>query len=563
MVKTIVMYKKMYYNTLDFWKEGIIMEKFLVFGHVNPDTDSVTASITLANLKRKLGINAEERVLGNINKETRYVLDYFKVKEPRYLNDTKLRIKDMEYRKNCFINENSSIEETYKFMLDKNTTGVPIIDKNKRFINLVTAKDILKKSIYTDDTSLYTSYDNLLKTLNGEEIVRVDDEIRGNIVAAAFAHSTFENNITLTSDDIIIVGDRHYIIDLAIKSKIKLLIIIGGNEIKKEHIKLAKKNKVNIIKTNLNTFETSRIILNSNYIKKLCDKDNSYIIHEKDSYDDFMDMSKNLLVDNYPVVDKNGICKGLLRKSELPKSNKRKVILVDHNEIEQSAIGLEEAEIVEIVDHHKIGRVSTRMPINFRNMTVGSTNTIIYQMYKENKIKISKEMAGLMISGILSDTLILKSPTTTMLDELAVKELNKICKLKINEYGINMFKAGTSLEGMGISDILNQDSKSFKNNDVTFMVSQIFTLDVDEILNNKDEYLKVIEEYKLENRMNAYIFIVTDIIKNGSYIMYDNESEDAVKKAFNLKKVYEGVFVKNIVSRKKQVVPVLIDALDK
>ena len=539
------------------------MEKILIFGHNNPDTDSVTASITLANLKRKLGMNVEERVLGDINKETKFVLDYFNVKEPRYLNDTKLRIKDMDYRKNCYINEYSSIEDTYKFMLDKNTTGVPVVDNNKKFINLVTAKDILKKIIYSNDTTLITSYDNLLKTLNGEEVVRINSEIEGNIVAAAFAHSTFENNITLTNDDIIIVGDRHYIIDLAIKSKIKLLIIIGGNEIKKEHIKLAKKNKVNIIKTNLNTFETSRIILNSNYIKKLCDKDVNYVVHEKDSYDDFMENSKNLLVDNFPVIDKNGICKGLLRKSELPKSNKRKVILVDHNEIEQSAVGLEEAEIIEIVDHHKIGRVSTNMPINFRNMTVGSTNTIIYQMYKENKIKISKEMAGLMISGILSDTLILKSPTTTSLDIEVVKELNKICKLKINEYGLEMFKSGTSLVGMNINDILNLDSKTFKNNDITFTISQVFTLNVDEILNNKEEYLNMIDNTKSDSKVNTYLFVITDIINNGSYILFDKDSIDVIEKAFNLKKVYEGIFVKNIVSRKKQIVPLLIDSLEK
>lgn len=191
-----------------------------------------------------------------------------------------------------------------------------------------------------------------------------------------------------------------------------------------------------------------------------------------------MEKSKSLKVDNYPVVDKNNICKGLLRKSELGKSNKRKVILVDHNEIEQSAIGLEEAEIIEIVDHHKIGRVSTKVPINFRNMAVGSTNTIIYELYKENKVKISKEMAGLMISGIISDTLLLKSPTTTIHDKNAVKALKKICKLNINKYGIEMFKAGTSLEGMSVSDILNLDSKTFKNNDITFTVSQAFTLDI-------------------------------------------------------------------------------------
>lgn len=538
------------------------MEKMLVFGHINPDTDSVTASITLANLKRKMGLNAEERVLGDINKETKFVLDYFNVKEPRYLNDTKLRIKDMDYRKNCFINEYSSIMETYDYMMENNTTGVPIVDKDKKFISLVTAKDILNESIFSNDVSLITSYDNIIKTINGKEVVRVSDEIEGSIKAAAFAHATFESNVNLTRDDIIIVGDRHYIIELAIKSKVKLLIIVGGNTLKKDEIKQAQKNKVNVILTDLNTFETSRIILNSNYVKKLASKTN-YILYEKDSYDDFMEKSKSLKVDNYPVVDKNLICKGLLRKSELGKSNKRKVILVDHNEIEQSAIGLEEAEIIEIVDHHKIGRVSTKVPINFRNMAVGSTNTIIYELYKENKVKISKEMAGLMISGIISDTLLLKSPTTTIHDKNAVKALKKICKLNINKYGIEMFKAGTSLEGMSVSDILNLDSKTFKNNDITFTVSQAFTLDILEILNDKDKYLDEIDNIMNDSKVDAYVFVITDIIKNGSYLLYNKECEESIRKAFNLKKVSEGVFVKDVVSRKKQIVPVLIDSLEK
>lgn len=538
------------------------MEKMLVFGHINPDTDSVTASITLANLKRKMGLNAEERVLGDINKETKFVLDYFNVKEPRYLNDTKLRIKDMDYRKNCFINEYSSIMETYDYMMENNTTGVPIVDKDKKFISLVTAKDILNESIFSNDVSLITSYDNIIKTINGKEVVRVSDEIEGSIKAAAFAHATFESNVNLTRDDIIIVGDRHYIIELAIKSKVKLLIIVGGNTLKKDEIKLAQKNKVNVILTDLNTFETSRIILNSNYVKKLASKAN-YVLYEKDSYDDFMEKSKSLKVDNYPVVDKNLVCKGLLRKSELGKSNKRKVILVDHNEIEQSAIGLEEAEIIEIVDHHKIGRVSTKVPINFRNMAVGSTNTIIYELYKENKVKISKEMAGLMISGIISDTLLLKSPTTTIHDKNAVKALKKICKLNINKYGIEMFKAGTSLEGMSVSDILNLDSKTFKNNDITFTVSQAFTLDILEILNDKDKYLDEIDNIMNDSKVDAYVFVITDIIKNGSYLLYNKECEESIRKAFNLKKVSEGVFVKDVVSRKKQIVPVLIDSLEK
>ena len=538
------------------------MQKLYVFGHINPDTDSVCAAITLANLKRMEGMNAEERVLGNINKETKYVLDYYKVKEPKYLNDTKLRIKDLNYRHNYYINENASIEDTYNYMLNKNTTGVPIVDSNKKFLNIITSKDILNKSLGLNDAELYTSYQNILNTLNGEAVVKVDDEIKGVVTAAAFAHETFENVKELTNEDILIVGDRHYIIDLAIKSKVKLIIIVGGNIPKKEHIKEAKKNKVNIIKTNMNTFETARVILNSNYIKKIIDKEAEYILYEKDYYDDFISWSKDLQIDNYPVLDKNGICKGLLRKSELSGSNKRKVVLVDHNEIEQSAIGLDEAEIVEIVDHHKIGRVSTTHPINFRNMIVGSTNTIIYSMYKEKGVKIDKTMAGLMLAGIISDTLLLKSPTTTDMDIKAVKELNKIVKLNVEKFGLEMFKSGSSLEGMTYEEVLEMDSKTFKSGDEEFTISQAFTLDIDNILKDKDNYLMEMDKLMKETGVKRFIFAVTDIIKNGSYILYDNKSEDVVKKAFNIKKIEQGVFLKGVVSRKQQIVPAVLDAID-
>ena len=538
------------------------MQKLYVFGHINPDTDSVCAAITLANLKRMEGMNAEERVLGNINKETKYVLDYFKVKEPKYLNDTKLRIKDLNYRHNYYINENASIEDTYNYMLNKNTTGVPIVDSNKKFLNIITSKDILNKSLGLNDAELYTSYQNILNTLNGETVVKVDDEIKGVVTAAAFAHETFENVKELTNEDILIVGDRHYIIDLAIKSKVKLIIIVGGNIPKKEHIKEAKKNKVNIIKTNMNTFETARVILNSNYIKKIIDKEAEYILYEKDYYDDFISWSKDLQIDNYPVLDKNGICKGLLRKSELSGSNKRKVVLVDHNEIEQSAIGLEEAEIVEIVDHHKIGRVSTTHPINFRNMIVGSTNTIIYSMYKEKGVKIDKTMAGLMLAGIISDTLLLKSPTTTDMDIKAVKELNKIVKLNVEKFGLEMFKSGSSLEGMTYEEVLEMDSKTFKSGDEEFTISQAFTLDIDNILKDKDNYLMEMDKLMKETGVKRFIFAVTDIIKNGSYILYDSKSEDVIKKAFNIKKIEQGVFLKGVVSRKQQIVPAVLDVID-
>ncbi len=538
------------------------MEKVYVFGHMNPDTDSVCAAINLANLKRCLGVRAEERVLGPISKETKFVLDYFKVKEPRYLNDTKLRIKDIKYRNNCILNEYTSIKDVYDFMLKVNTTAVSIVNDSGHLINLITAKDILRRILYPESDYLKTSYSNILSTLCAEEIVHVDDEICGKVTTASFAHSTFESQIELGSEDILIVGDRHYIIELAIKSKVKLIVIIGGAQIKKEHIKEAKKNKVNIIRTNLKSFETARLIVYSNYIKNILNKKEPYFVNNKDYYDDFLKWSAPLKIDSFPVVDKNGKCIGLLRKSEIDKLNKRKVILVDHNEPEQSAIGLEEAEIVEIVDHHKIGRISTNQPINFRNMTVGSTNTIIYFLYQECGVKISKEIAGLMMSGIISDTLFFKSPTTTDIDRNVVKFLSKICKVNPEKYAGEMFKAGSSLAGLTKEEIVLGDVKTFDIASHKVSVSQVFTMDCDYILNSLDDYLSIIESEKLNNKVDYFIFVVTDIVKNGSYIIFDKSSSDVVKRVFGKKSVSEGFFVKDVVSRKKQILPNIIDALE-
>lgn len=539
------------------------MEKSYVFGHINPDTDSVCAAITLANLKRELGFNVEERVLGTINKETEYVLKYWNFKEPKYLNDVKLKIKNLNYRKNCFMDEYSSILEVYNYMLKENTTGVPIVDKNKKLINLITAKEILRKTINITDNTLNTSYDNIVFVLNAKEIVKCDEEINGKITAVSFAHSTFESIVDLSHEDILIVGDRHYIIDLAINAKVKLIILIGNAEIKEEHISLARKNKVNIIKTPMNTFETSRLIMYSNYIRKILNDFPPYFVNDTDYYDSFIEESSSLKIDNYPIVDKNGICKGLLRKSEINKLDKKKVILVDHNETDQSAIGLEEAEITEIVDHHRIGQISTSSPINFRSMIVGSTNTIIYLLYKENGIRITKPIAGLMISAIISDTLLFKSPTTTEIDKYVVKELNKICKLDIEQYGLEMFKKGSSLEGRSITNIINDDSKIFNAGEISFIVSQVFTMDYESILNNKEEYIKEIENSKTKKKVNHFIFVITDIIENGSYFLYDNDSVELIKKAFHDSKMTYKTFIKNSVSRKKQIVPLIIDALEK
>ena len=537
------------------------MSKTYIFGHKNPDTDSVMSAIGLSYLKNHYGKNTEPRVLGNINKETKYALSYFNLKEPQYLNDVKLQLKDLNYHRNYFLNENTSVSDVYNFLMDKNITGIPIVDSNNKFKGLVTLKTIFKELLNSDQTLINTSFDNLTKVLKANTLVKFDDEIEGNILAATYRSTTFLENLKLDNKTILIVGDRHSVIEYAVNSGIKLLIIVGDNEIKEEHIEIARKNKVNIIRTSLDSFHTAKLIGLSNYIKNLITEDSIETFDENDYYDDFLIKSSKLGHNNYPIIDKKGICHGLIRITEITEKNRKKCILVDHNEAEQSVLGLDEAEILEIVDHHKIGDLTTNQPINFRNMTVGSTNTIIYSLYKESKIEIPKEIAGLMISGILSDTLALTSPTTTELDKFTVNELSRIIGFDYTKYASEMFKAGTSLEGKTKEEIVNEDIKIFPVEDKKFAVSQVFTLNYEEILNEKDKYIEIIEEIKINKECELVLLCVTDIIKNGSYILYTKDNEEQIGLAFNIKDIEQGYYLSGYVSRKKQLVPNIIDII--
>lgn len=537
------------------------MKEIYIFGHKKPDTDSVTSAIALANLKNSMGIKAKPMILSPINKETEFVLNYFNIKVPEILEDVKLQIKDLKYYKDCFIDENTSIKKTYDYMFDKNITGVPIIDKNKKFKGLITTKMIGNELIKGDFTKINTSYNNIIEILDGEEILKFDEEINGTILAASFRSTTILNTVEFKSDTIMIVGDRHSIIEAAVNSKIKLLIIVGNLEIKEEHLQIARNNKVNIIRTHYDTFHTARLMSFSNYCKNILTNTRNISFNENDYYDDFKESCLKLGYNNYPVIGSGKKCLGLIRITDINEMNKKQVILVDHNETSQSVEGLDEAEILEIIDHHKIGTISTKMPINFRNMTVGSTNTIIYSMYNENNIVIPSDIAGLMLSGILSDTLKFTSPTTTEYDRYVAKRLATISLINIDEFASKMFKAGTNLEGKTLDEIIDGDIKIFDIGNKKVAISQVITLNSEDILNKKEEYINKLNEINNNRYFDLLILCVTDIIKNGSFIFYNESSESVIKDALNVDQVYEGYFIEKCLSRKKQLVPLVMEAI--
>ena len=537
------------------------MKEVYIFGHKKPDTDSVTSAIALSHLKNRLGIKSVPKVLGKINKETEFVLKYFNIEVPELLEDVKIQIKDINYYKNCYVSENESISRSYEYMFSKNITGIPIVDNENRFKGLITSKMIGNELINGDFTKLKTSYDNVIKVLNGEQILRFDDEIEGTILAAAFRSTTVLNTVEFKSDTIMIIGDRHSIIEAAVTKGIKLLIIVGNLDIKEEHVDIARENKVNIIRTNYDTFHTAKLIGLSNYIKNLLTNTRNISFYENDYYAEFNEKCIKLGYNNYPVIDVEDKCLGLIRITDINQINKKQVILVDHNEASQSVEGLEEAEILEIIDHHKLGALTTSMPINFRNMTVGSTNTIIYSLYNENNVTIPKDIAGLMLSGIISDTLKFTSPTTTEYDKYVAKRLADISEIDIDEYSKKMFKAGTNLKGKTIEQIIDSDIKIYDEKGKKIAISQLITLNSEEILNKKEEYIAKLSEIKQNRGYDLLLLCVTDIIRDGSYIFFDKTSKELIGKAFNKSNIFEGYFVEKCLSRKKQLVPLIMKVL--
>lgn len=539
------------------------MSKTFIFGHRKPDTDSICSTIALSYLKNKLGQNTVPVALSSLNDETKFVLNYFKIEEPPYLNDVKLQIRDINYHKHFMIDYHKSIYEAFKMMNNNNISAIPITKDNK-LAGIVSLKDMTKDFIEGNFENIDTSYDNLLKVLNGKEILRFDEEIKGNLIVASYKSTTIIENVLMGNNDILIVGDRHSVIEYALNNKVKLIILVGTANLKDEHFKLAQLNNVNIIKAESTSLQTVKKINLCNYISTLISNCNPVSFLETDYVNDFLEKASKIRHTNYPIINAKGICLGLLKIADVNDNKPKKVILVDHNEAEQSAEGIDEADILEIIDHHKIGKLNTKKPINFRNMNIGSTCSIIYQMYQENKIPLTKEIAGLLLAGILSDTLLFKSPTTTEIDKENAISLAEIANINYEEFAMKMFKSASNFKNVANKeDVLYRDFKSFMIDNNKVGVGQILTLNIDDIMEEKDEYIDLLEREAKNNNYNVIVFAVTDIVKNGSYLFYNQKAKKILENSFRIENIYEGYYLQDCLSRKNQIIPNIMDALDK
>lgn len=536
-------------------------DKVLIFGHKNPDTDSITSAIAYSYLKNAQGFNTEPCMLGEIPKEAAFVLNYFGTEEPRLLDNVKIQLKDLDYDKIIPLEPSNSILKAYNHMNAHKIRTLPIVDPEGYLIGIATMKDIAMNAINGDYHSIHTTFNNIRSDLNGEILNYGHSDINGHIVITAFHDSTIIKQQRIEPDSIVITGDRFDIIEHAILVKVQLIIVTGDLEIPELLIEKAKVSGVNVIRTHYDTYSTSKLINQTNFISTIMQSERIM----KFKVDEYLENCKEVIQSSkhskFPIVDGQGKYLGFIGRTHFLNPTKKNVILVDHNEYAQSAEGLNEAEVLEIIDHHKIGDINTALPITFRNMPVGSTNTIIFQLYKESKVDIPKSIAGLMLSGIVSDTLFLKSPTTTYFDEHAVNTLKDIAQIDLQNYAMEMFKSGISLDGRSESDVFFNDFKEFVLEGYKIGISQVFTLNFDEIAANQDGYLKLIQSIHESRDHYLTLMLVTDIIKEGSYTLFESRHERLLNMAFG-KVVEQGTFIDSLVSRKKQIIPMIINAIN-
>ena len=540
--------------------------KVYVVGHKNPDTDSICSAIAYAELKRKItGDEYVAKRAGQINEETHYVLQKFGVTAPALLNNVKLQVKDMDIRNIEGADPNISIKDIWDQMHERDTKTMPIL-KDGELIGLVYTSDIAKSYMEIFDNSVLseakTPYKNIIKTLDGTIITGSANGYftKGKVTVAA--SDTYMMEEVIKKDDLVIVGNRKHAQSCAIDIDCSCLVICNNAEISDEVIRKAEDQSILIISTPHDTFTVARLINQSIPVKHFMSKGELCTFRMSDYVDDVKETMIEKKFRDFPIVDRHGYFKGFISRRRLMTLSKKQVILVDHNEKSQAVDGLEEAEIVEIIDHHRLGNIETMGPIFFRNQPGGCTATIITQMYEEEGVEITPTIAGLLCSAIVSDTLLFRSPTCTKLDESVAKRLAKIAEIDLEELAMEMFNAGSSLKGKSAEEICFQDFKQFKVNDIVFGVGQINSMNQEELHEAKELLKPHLPKVMRKNGLSMVFFLLTDILKESSELLCCGAgARKCIQEAYDIPEESEKVLLKGVVSRKKQLIPALVATL--
>lgn len=541
--------------------------RIYITGHKNPDTDSIASAIVYADLKNKIDKKNEYIPirLGSLNLESKWVLDRWKSKAPIYIDNLRPTIDDLNLEMPLVVDRDISLYEAANYLQPKNVSFLPIVDRENRLEGIVTLSNLTKSYMNVwDDDILYrskTKVENIVDVLAGTLVHRPEkpNYINGRMLVYA---SDVDEKGHVSPGDVIIVGNRRDAQREAVDRKAGILIVSSGYYVDNDILYLAKKNNVTIIKTKYNSFMVARLLPQAIPVSYVMTSDNLLYFTPDDDIEEVSKKVMDTRFRNFPVVDKNMKVIGELTRNDLLIDKKKKLILVDHNEASQSIDDRDRVEILEIIDHHRVANISTSNPIFFRNMPVGCTSTILAMMYKENGLVPSKQMAGLMASAIISDTLLFRSPTTTDIDRKILNELAEIAEINLEEYASEMFAAGTSLDGVSATDLLITDSKKFEIDNIKVRVSQAFTTNlpsVDKMIADIKTSMKQIKE---NERIDFFALFITDIFNEQSLVITDGVYSEALAEAFKQEFIEDGYMVKDLLSRKKQFIPVLTTTIN-
>lgn len=542
--------------------------KIFVIGHKNPDTDSICSAIAYADIKNRTtrGKNYVPKRAGQINEETEFVLNYFKMAAPGYLPDVGTQVKDMELHETPGAEKSMSVKRAWNIMKENNAVTLPITTKDGKLEGLITIGDIAKSYMDAYDNTILaqarTQYRSIADTVEGEIIVGNEHAyfVKGKVWIGAAHPGTMENYIE--EDDLVILGNRTEDQLCAIEENASCLIVCLGAKVPKTIQRLAAEKDVVIISTPYDTFTVARLIHQSIPVKYFMKKENLITFRN----DDFTDKVKEVMTKNrfraFPVVNTRGKYIGTVSRRNLLNINKKQLILVDHNEKSQAVDNIEEAEIVEIIDHHRIGSLETFQPVMFRNQPVGCTATIMYQIYSENYLDIPQNIAGLLCAAILSDTLMFRSPTCTEKDREAAEELAQIAKIDIEDFAGKMFRAGSNLANKTPEEIFYQDYKKFIVGDLIFGVGQISFMSEEELQTVKERLMPYMEKECGKHGVKMVFFMLTNIIKESTELLcYGVGADVLVHDAFAAVVEESSCRLDGVVSRKKQLIPRFMNAL--
>ncbi len=545
-----------------------------VVGHKNPDTDSICSALSYAWLKNQIDKDGDYNYVacraGQVSPETQFVLDRFDIEAPLYLDNIGTRVKDMEIRQVPGVNSDISVRKAWTLMREQNVFTLPITDEENHLNGLITVNDIAKSYMEEYDAAIVskarTPYKNILETLEGTMVVGDENGYfeSGKVLIAAANPDVMENYID--ENDMVILGNRYEAQLCAIEMNAGCIVVCLGTPVSRTIQLMAKEHGTSVIVTPLDTLTVARLINQAMPVSFFMTSENLTTFRRNDYTDDIKEIMSSKRYRDFPILDKNGCYIGMISRRNLLGVQHRSVILVDHNEPSQAVDNVQDADILEILDHHRLGSLTTMNPVFFRNQPVGCTATIVYQMYMENNIEVPAPIAGLLCSAILSDTLMFRSPTCTFVDKMAAEALAKIAGIDCEEHATEMFAAGSDLTNKTPEEIFYQDFKKFEYGDGKMMgIAQITSMSQQELGEIKIRMTPYLEKACAELGLDVMIFMLTYIIGESTEMLcYGENAKKVVEDAFPAVEVVDhAAYVPEVVSRKKQVVPALMSALNR